>query len=60
LVVAAGTGSYDIVQKARQQFNDKRMLGVVLNRVEPRMSYSNKYYGYYQRPEKDGNGKGKG
>ena len=60
LVVAAGMGSYELVQKARQQFDAKRMLGVVLNRADPRMSYSNKYYGYYHGPAKDGNGKGKG
>jgi len=59
LVVAAGTGSYAIVQKACQQFNNKRMLGVVLNRAEPRRSYSYKYYGAYYGPAKDGNGKGK-
>jgi capsular exopolysaccharide synthesis family protein len=59
LVVRAGWGSYELVQKARQQFNDKHMLGVVLNCIEPRMSYSNKYYGYYQDPEKGRNGKGK-
>jgi protein-tyrosine kinase len=59
LVVAAGMQPYDIVQRTRQQFNDKRLLGVVLNRAEPRMSYSYKYYGYYQGPAKDGNGKGR-
>jgi len=59
LVVAAGTGSYEIVQKARQQFNNKRLLGVVLNRAEPRRSYSYQYYGSYHDP-KEGNGKGKG
>lgn len=59
LVVAAGIGPCEIVQKTRQQFNDKRVLGVVLNRAEPRTTYSYKYYEYYQ-PKKEGNGKGKG
>ncbi len=60
LVVAAGTEPFDAVQKAQQQFDSKHLLGVVLNRAEPRMSYSYKYYGYYRGPGKDGNGKGKG
>jgi capsular exopolysaccharide synthesis family protein len=54
MVVGAGMQSYDIVQKARQQFMDKHLLGVVLNRAEPRMSYSYKYYGYYRGPAEDG------
>jgi len=57
LVVATDKGSYEIAQKTRQQFNDKRVLGVVLNRAEPRNSYSYKYYGYYQGGEKKSRGK---
>ncbi len=57
LVVAADMGPYEIVQKTRQQFNDKRVLGVVLNRADPRNSYSYKYYGYYQEGEEKGRGK---
>ncbi len=60
LVVAAGMEPFDAVQKTKQQFDSKHLLGVVLNRAEPRMSYSYKYYGYYRRPEKGGNRKGKG
>jgi len=60
LIVGAAMGPYDILQKTRQQFTDKRVLGVVLNRAEPRMSYSYKYYGYYQGPALNGKGKGKG
>jgi capsular exopolysaccharide synthesis family protein len=60
LVVAAGRGPYGIVQRTCQQFNDKRLLGVVLNRAEPRMSYSHKYYRYYHGPERDGNGTNRG
>jgi capsular exopolysaccharide synthesis family protein len=60
LVVAAGMSPYDVAQKARQQFDTKRLLGVVLNRAEPRMTYSYKYYGYYQGSAKNGNGKARG
>lgn len=60
LVVAADKGPYEIIQKTTQQFKGKRMLGVVLNRAEPRNSYSYKYYGYYQGDEKKRRRKGKG
>jgi len=60
LVVGAGVVSYELVQKACQQFDGKRLLGVVLNRAEPRMTYSYKYSGYYQGSAKNGNGKAKG
>jgi protein-tyrosine kinase len=59
LVVAVGRGPFEIIQRTRQQFSDQRLLGVVLNRAEPRMSYSYKYYGHYRGPAKDGNGKGR-
>ncbi len=64
LVVSAGMEPFDAVQRTKQQFENKHLLGVVLNRAEPRTSYSYKYYGYYRGPEKDapkdGNRKGKG
>lgn len=60
LIVAAGKEPFDVLQKTRQQFDDKRLLGVVLNRAEPRMSYSYKYYGYYKGPSEGKNGKGRG
>lgn len=47
LVVGAGMQPFDALQKTRLQFSNKRLLGVVLNRAEPRASYSYKYYGYY-------------
>jgi protein-tyrosine kinase len=59
LVVSAAKEPYDVLQKTRQQFIDKRLLGVVLNRAEPRMSYSYKYYGYY-KGDAGKNGKRKG
>jgi receptor protein-tyrosine kinase len=57
LVVGAGMGSYDLVQKACQQFDEKHLLGVVLNLAEPRTTYSYKYFGYYQDSATEGNGK---
>jgi len=59
LVVAAGRASCEAVQKTRDQFKGRRLLGVVLNRVDPRGSSSYKYYGYYQGSAENENGKGK-
>jgi protein-tyrosine kinase len=44
MVVKAGQTPYDIAQKGCQQFRDKHLLGVVLNRVAPSASYSAYYY----------------
>jgi len=44
LVVKAGETPYDIAQKGCQQFRNKHLLGVVLNRVAPAASYSAYYY----------------
>jgi protein-tyrosine kinase len=60
IVVGAGQEPFDVVQKASAQFKDRRLLGVVLNRAEPRNTYSYKYYGYYYGPEKDKHAKRKG
>jgi protein-tyrosine kinase len=60
LVVQAGGVSYEAVQKTRDQFKGRRLLGVVLNRVDPRESSSYKYYGYYQGSAGNANGKGRG
>ncbi len=48
LVVAAGGVSCGTAQKVRDQFKDRRLLGVVLNRLDPRGSSTYKYYDYYQ------------
>lgn len=50
LVVRAGVTPFDMVQKVRQEFADKLVLGVVLNCIEPREGYGS-YYSYYV-PEK--------
>ena len=53
IVVGAGMEPFDVVQRTAGQFKNRRVLGVVLNRAEPRNTYSYKYYGYYYGPEKD-------
>ena len=49
LVVQAGKTPFDAAQKAREEFRDKPLLGVVLNRVEPGESYQSYYYSYYHK-----------
>ncbi|MGH9342909.1 MAG: CpsD/CapB family tyrosine-protein kinase [Terriglobia bacterium] len=44
MVVRAGKTPFDMAQKSGQQFRDKRLLGVVLNHVEPQAAYSAHYY----------------
>jgi protein-tyrosine kinase len=60
MVVAAGMEPFDIAQKTSQQFKDKRLLGVVLNRSAARDTYSYKYYGHYYGPEEERKKKRKG
>jgi protein-tyrosine kinase len=55
LVVHAGRTPFDMAQRARDEFRDRRILGVVLNRVSRDDTYSSYYYSYY----KDGYGSGK-
>jgi capsular exopolysaccharide synthesis family protein len=47
MVVAAGKTPFDMAQKTREQFRRSRVVGVVLNRVEPQSTGSHYYYGYY-------------
>jgi capsular exopolysaccharide synthesis family protein len=47
MVVAAGKTPFDMAQKTREHFRKSRLLGVVLNKVEPRSTESHYYYGYY-------------
>jgi len=53
LVVAAGKTPFDLAQKTREQFKKSRLLGAVLNRVEPYSTGSHYYYGYYRRDGKN-------
>jgi protein-tyrosine kinase len=57
MVVKAGKTPYDIAQKGCQQFRDKHLVGVVLNRVAPAASYS---ACYYRSDGKDGKSKREG
>lgn len=45
-VVQANSTPFDLAQKGQQQLKQKRVLGVVLNRVEPHASYSSCYAEY--------------
>ena len=51
-VVRAGSTEYEVAEKASSEFREKRILGVVLNRVEKSDSYGGYYYGY--SAERDG------
>jgi capsular exopolysaccharide synthesis family protein len=50
LVVAAATTPFDLAQRARQEFRNMPVLGVVLNRVEAGSTYVSYYYGAYGKP----------
>ena len=55
MVVKAGETPFDLAQKARQEFTQSRVVGVVLNRVEPKTGYNSYYYrsyGYNQESSK--------
>ena len=49
LVVQAASTPFDVALKAREGFHENRLLGVVLNRVEPGESYLSYYYSYYHK-----------
>lgn len=44
MVVRAGKTPFDMAQKGSRLFRDKRLLGVVLNQVDPQAAYSAYYY----------------
>lgn len=46
MVVRAAETPFDLAQKVRQDFADRLLVGVVLNRVEPREAYASYYYYY--------------
>jgi len=62
LVVHAGRTPFDMAQRARDEFRDRRILGVVMNRVSRGDAYSSYYYSYYKagygRPKKNGKDSG--
>jgi protein-tyrosine kinase len=51
-VVRAGATDFELAAKASEEFRERNLLGVVLNRVEKRDSYGDYYYGY--ESEKNG------
>jgi protein-tyrosine kinase len=55
-VVRAGATDYEIAEKAAEEFQDKNLLGVVLNRVEKGASYNDYYYEYSAKENNDKQG----
>src|SRR5437588_2632107 len=55
MVVRSNATPSDIARKARQEFRDKHLVGVVLNGIEADSSpYNQYYYGAYGRPDAKG------
>ena len=50
-VVRAGTTNYETARKAAAEFENKNLLGVVLNRVEKQNAYGEYYYYGYVNPQ---------
>ena len=50
-VVRAGTTDYEMAQKAAAEFENKNLLGVVLNRVDKEDAYGEYYYYGYTNPQ---------
>jgi capsular exopolysaccharide synthesis family protein len=50
-VVRAGKTDFEIAQKAAGEFDEKKLLGVVLNRVDKSETYGDYYYGYYSEKQ---------
>jgi protein-tyrosine kinase len=48
-VVRAGSTDFELAQRAAGEFQNKNLLGVVLNRVDRKEGYGGYYYGYYGR-----------
>ncbi len=51
LVVSAGSTPFDLAQRARREFKNIPVLGVVLNRVEAGSTYVSYYYSAYAKPK---------
>jgi Mrp family chromosome partitioning ATPase len=47
MVVRSNATPFDIARKARQEFRDKHLLGVVLNGLEGNSRYTEYYYSTY-------------
>ncbi len=58
VVVAAGKTPFDLALKTREHLKKFRVLGVVLNQVEPQNTGGHYYYGYYRGHKSKGKKKG--
>ncbi len=54
LVVRAAETPLEMAQKARQEFADRPVVGVVLNRADEKSPYNNYYHYYYESGPKNG------
>jgi Mrp family chromosome partitioning ATPase len=52
-VVRAGSTDFEMAQKAAGEFQEKNLLGVVLNRVDKSETYGDYYYGYSKERNED-------
>jgi protein-tyrosine kinase len=50
-VVLSGATDYEVAERAAAEFQEKNLIGVVLNRVEKDASYGSYYYGYSAKDE---------
>lgn len=50
-VVQAGSTDFEVAQKASDEFREKNLLGIVLNRVEKSDGHGEYYYGYYGKKQ---------
>jgi capsular exopolysaccharide synthesis family protein len=53
VLILAGVTPFDLAQKACQEFRERQVLGVVLNRVAAGSAYSSYYYGHKRRENKE-------
>jgi capsular exopolysaccharide synthesis family protein len=63
LVVRAGVTPFDVAQKISVEYREKRLVGVVLNRVDKRhaeTAYGYGYYDYPRNPSENTNGSNRG
>lgn len=54
IVVRSNATPFDVARKARQEFRDTSLVGVVLNGIEVGSSYTQYYYSAYGHPKGDG------
>jgi protein-tyrosine kinase len=54
MVVRSNATPFDIARKARQEFRDKHLVGVVLNGIDAGSSYTQYYYSAYGKPNNKG------